>query len=142
MDVNDLDEVLKSLNNDKILAENIDDILQSLKNKGYDTDKLVIKAKGKDVDYEAKKWLFLILKKLVKDGYVEEYNENPPNVQYYINYDGVAFLAKGGYKWQSKSSLLDKRRKIILDYALILGSVGAILAVILALYDMYNASCC
>ena len=76
------------------------------------------------------KELELVLDKLYKDGYVDfkklkSAGKKLNDKAFYINYDGIIFLAQGGYKEFIKTTKLENRRKIIVDYFLILGGLGS-----------------
>ena len=129
MDIKDLDVVLKTLDEvesrPSLTYQGIFDIL------------------GENIYTD--KQLDLILAKLVKDKYVnKKFGVNKTTKEktnlglFHITYDGHIFLKEGGYSEFVKSQQREKRRQIILDYALIFGGVGAVIVAIPYLIELFK----
>lgn len=137
MNIDDLDIVLKSLNEVKERPSSTYQDIFDLLGENKFTDK--------ELD--------LILDKLVKDRYVNKKPtftkdkngnkiEHPTIKLFHITYDGHLFLDNGGYKKKLRLDKIDNRRKIIVDYALIIGGGGAVIAACLSLYEIIQNNLC
>lgn len=112
----------------------LDDVLEFLDDGDRPaTVHLSIKIKFKEI---LDNHLYLILDKLIDDGYVI-YEEGSKS-RYQITYDGLMFLGSGGYMAQNNRNQRQYRRQFILDRALIFGSTGALIAGLYALWNMLN----
>ena len=108
MDYKDLDVVLKVLNHNKPIYEDVLEISQRLpKENNY-----LIITKAEFGDSLNPKTLLLILNKLNQDRLIERhpYEGSEAFDKYNINYNGVEFIAQGGYEERFKiDDLIEKK---------------------------------
>ena len=131
MDYKDLDDMLSVLNYNSKKAETYSDIIKRLSGDGYEEKRkfilrVILKPVDKDEDFHAKP-IYLLLQKLVKDGWIDEYTRNSDksgklsDTGYSINYDGIEFIKFGGYNEKFKiNSLQEKqinKRNQLYDFA-------------------------
>ncbi|PCJ27016.1 MAG: hypothetical protein COA97_04820 [Flavobacteriales bacterium] len=134
MDYKDLDVVLNKLNTDKKSTE-----MQL----NHNQDKITSLIRHKELTEEDAR---LVLNKLCKDGYAEFMIKNNDRY-YYINYDGIEFLAQNGYaeklrlqNLRDKSIRMGSRLKLIVGIGSVI--VGSYYFLLLLREFVFPLFCC